>query len=72
MVNQSTKSEVSRFARYEPINGQSSSCDESVFPKWAWSGSREQFLHCGLKKISPQQVVGIQVISTTRPWSVCL
>jgi len=21
-----------------------------VFPKWAWSGSREQFLHCGLRK----------------------
>jgi len=26
------------------------SCDEWVFPKWAWSGSREQFLHCGLRK----------------------
>jgi len=23
---------------------------EWVFPKWAWSGSREQFLHCGLRK----------------------
>ena len=22
----------------------------SVFLKWAWSGSREQFLHCGLRK----------------------
>ena len=21
---------------------------DRVFPKWAWSGSREQFLHCGL------------------------
>jgi len=21
-----------------------------VFPQWAWSGSREQFLHCGLRK----------------------
>jgi len=21
-----------------------------VFPKWAWSGSHEQFLHCGLRK----------------------
>jgi len=21
-----------------------------MFPKWAWSGSRKQFLHCGLKK----------------------
>ena len=21
-----------------------------MFPKWAWSGSREQFLHCGLGK----------------------
>jgi len=21
-----------------------------VFPKWAWSGSREQLLHCGLRK----------------------
>ena len=21
-----------------------------VLPKWAWSGSREQFLHCGLRK----------------------
>jgi len=26
------------------------SCDEWVFPKWAWSGSCEQFLHCGLRK----------------------
>jgi len=26
------------------------SCDAWVFPKWAWSGSREQFLHCGLRK----------------------
>jgi len=26
------------------------SCDDRVFPKWAWSGSREQFLHCGLGK----------------------
>ena len=25
-------------------------CDEWVFPKWAWSGTREQFLHCGLSK----------------------
>jgi len=25
-------------------------CYEWVFPKWAWSGSREQFLHCGLRK----------------------
>jgi len=25
-------------------------CDEWVLPKWAWSGSREQFLHCGLRK----------------------
>ena len=32
---------------------------ECMFATWAWSGSREQFLHCGLKKISPQQVVGI-------------
>jgi len=24
--------------------------DEWVLPKWAWSGSREQFLHCGLTK----------------------
>ena len=24
--------------------------DEWVFPKWAWSGSSEQFLHCGLRK----------------------
>jgi len=23
---------------------------EWVLPKWAWSGSREQFLHCGLRK----------------------
>jgi len=48
---------------------------ECMFATWAWSGSREQFLHCRLKKISPQQVVGIgrlQVISTTRPWWVCL
>ena len=22
----------------------------SVFPKWTWSGSREQLLHCGLRK----------------------
>ena len=26
------------------------SCDAWVFRKWAWSGSREQFLHCGLRK----------------------
>ena len=26
------------------------SCDEWMLPKWAWSGSREQFLHCGLRK----------------------
>ena len=26
------------------------SCDEWVLPKSAWSGSREQFLHCGLRK----------------------
>ena len=26
------------------------SCDEWVFPKWAWSGSRERFLHCGFRK----------------------
>jgi len=26
------------------------SCDESVFPKWTWSWSREQFLHCGPRK----------------------
>jgi len=25
-------------------------CDEWVFPKWAWSGSSDQFLHCGLRK----------------------
>ena len=25
-------------------------CCEWVFPMWAWSGSREQFLHCGLRK----------------------
>jgi len=28
----------------------SQSCDEWVFSKWAWSGSRERFLRCGLKK----------------------
>jgi len=28
----------------------SQSSDEWVFPKWAWSGLREQFLHCGLRK----------------------
>ena len=28
----------------------SQSCDEWVLPKWAWSGSREQFLHCRLRK----------------------
>jgi len=28
----------------------SQSCDERVLPKWAWSGSREQFLHCQLRK----------------------
>ena len=22
-----------------------------MLPKWAWSGSREQFLHCGLRKL---------------------
>jgi len=26
------------------------SCGEWVLPKWAWSGSREQFLDCGLRK----------------------
>jgi len=30
--------------------GHAMSCDEWVFPTWAWSGSREQFLHCGLRK----------------------
>ena len=25
-------------------------CDEWVLPKWAWSGSCEQFRHCGLRK----------------------
>ena len=31
-------------------HAKSESCDEWVFPKWAWSGSREQFLHCRLRK----------------------
>jgi len=31
-------------------HAKSYSCDEWVSPKWAWSGSREQFLHCGLRK----------------------
>jgi len=31
-------------------HAKSLSCDEWVFPEWAWSGSREQFLHCGLRK----------------------
>jgi len=31
-------------------HAKSLSCDEWVFPKWAWSESREQFLHCGLRK----------------------
>ena len=31
-------------------HAKSQSCDEWVFPKWAWSGSHEQFLHCGLRK----------------------
>ena len=26
------------------------SCDEWVFPKWSWSRSHEQLLHCGLRK----------------------
>jgi len=26
------------------------SCDEWVLPKWAWSRSCEQFLHCGLRE----------------------
>ena len=26
------------------------SCDEWVLSKWVWSGSREQFIHCGLRK----------------------
>jgi len=30
--------------------GHAKSCDEWVFPKWAWWGSCEQFLHCGLRK----------------------
>ena len=25
-------------------------CGEWMLPKWTWSGSREQFLHCGLRK----------------------
>jgi len=32
------------------VHGLAMSCDEWVFPKWAWSGSREQFLHCELRK----------------------
>ena len=45
-----------------------------MLPKWARSGSREQFLHCGLRKFrhSKSSVIGIQVIYTTRPSSVCL
>ena len=31
-------------------HSKSSSCDKWVFPKLPWSGSREQFLHCGLRK----------------------
>jgi len=33
----------------------SSFCDEWVLPKWAWSGSREQFLYCGLRKFRPSK-----------------
>ena len=28
----------------------SKSCDEWMLPKWAWSGSHKQFLHCGPRK----------------------
>jgi len=31
-------------------HAKSLSCDEWVFTKWEWSRSREQFLHCGLRK----------------------
>jgi len=31
-------------------HSKSSSYDEWVFPQWAWSGSRELFVHCGLWK----------------------
>jgi len=54
----------------------SQSCDEWVFPKWAWSGSREQFLQCGLRKFRhskssvyrwyPQHVRGRFVYDTYR------
>jgi len=47
-------------------------CDEWGIPKWAWSGSREQFLHCGLRKFRHSKSSGLQVIYTTRPSAVCL
>ena len=31
-------------------HSKSYTCNQWVFPKWAWSGSREQFLHWGLRK----------------------
>jgi len=39
--------ETSNFVHGSAMRSHS---DEWVFPKWAWSGSREQFLHCGLRK----------------------
>jgi len=50
-------------------HAKSYSCDEWVFPKWAWSGLREQFLHCRHRKSSvyrwfPQQVRGLFVYDT--------
>jgi len=48
-----TSSKISATAnardfKFCTLVGNAKSCGEWVFPKWAWSGSREQFLHCGL------------------------
>ena len=39
-------------------HAKSLSCDEWVFPKWAWSRSHEQFLHCGLRKFCHSKYTG--------------
>ena len=57
MKNLSTPCKISATANARDFkfctrvgHAKSWSCDEWMFPKWAWSWSREQFLHCGLRK----------------------
>jgi len=42
--------ETSNFVHGSAMRSLSLVMSELVFLKWAWSGSREQFLHCGLRK----------------------